>query len=620
MPSISRIMARFEDFLKTRLKKFKRSHFEEIQKLDEDLVFGLKTRSKLPSWRQLRYVGKFYSERETLVTKLALLVLLLAMVALGGIVYRNHLEIGPATGGEYVEAIIGAPTYINPLFAQTNDVDQDLSRLIFSSLMKTDAAGQLIGDLAESYEIDETEKIYTITLKEGVRWHDGEPLTARDVVFTVTSMQNQAFRSPLYATFRNVQIRQDSDRHVSFILPEPFAPFLSVLTFGIIPEHLWSQVDPAHAILAELNLKPVGSGPYRFESLAKDRRGNIRSYTLERFGDYYGEGPYLKTLTLKFFSSFDEARQALEDGNADGLGFLPQHYGALQIDEGDMAIEHFSLPQYTALFFNQEANSALADKNVRTALSLATSRRQIIELALPELATPAHGPILPGFVGYDASAEQTIFDPSEAERVLDGSTWARVYPEGESEGRYSRARGTGSNAATLELTLTTIQKEDNIKVAEAIRELWQAVGITVNLNIVDLSQFQNSVIKPRAYEVLLFGQIVGRDPDPYPFWHSSQANDPGLNLARYANKEADRLLEDARRTSNEDMRHEKYLAFQKLLAADIPAIFLYSLDYTYVLPKNIKGIHTLHINQPSDRFSNIASWYVKTKKRINFNF
>ena len=168
----------------------------------------------------------------------------------------------------------------------------------------------------------------------------------------------------------------------------------------------------------------------------------------------------------------------------------------------------------------------------------------------------------------------------------------------------------------LEIKLTTVQKEENIQTAEAIREQWQAIGVKVNLEIVDISQIQRNVIKPRAYEVLLFGQILGRDPDPYPFWHSSQASDPGLNLALYNNKEADKLLEEARRTTNNEIRAKDYLAFEKKLAEDIPAIFLYSLKFTYLLPDKINGVSTAHINQPADRFSTVNDWYITTKKAI----
>ncbi len=645
MLSISSILARFDKYSKTRLQKTQRPHFENNQKIDQDFVFKIKKQSSLPSPRQIKYIKKFYSETEILATKIAFSFILISLVALGFIVYKFHTISGPSVGGEYVEALVGTPTYINPLFSQTNDVDQDLVRLIFSSLMKTDENGRLTGDLVESYEIDETEKIYTFTLKDNIKWHDKKNLTAKDVVFTINTIQNQASRSPLYITFRNIKIDLIDELTFSFTLPEPFAPFLSVLTFGILPEHLWNRVEPSNAILTELNLKPIGSGPYKFASLTKDRLGNIKSYKLERFNDYHENGPYIKTITLKFFSSFEEAKQAFSDGNSDGIGFLPQHYELGFKENGHFANKKFSLPQYTALFFNQQSNPALSDPLVRSALSLATSRHQIIESAFPQLAKPVFSPILPGFIGYEDPTEHSIFDLAQAENTLDQTSWKRTYPEESDEfkenedqeeeinenesleneedkdvnKKYIREKTDSDGTSRLEITLTTVQKEENIKVAETIRNLWQSIGITVNLQIVNLSQFQKDVIKPRSYEVLLFGQIMGRDPDPYPFWHSSQANDPGLNMAMYSNKEADKLLEDARRTSNTEERNEKYAQFQKILLADMPAIFLYSLNYTYLIPNNIKGIETQNISQPSDRFSNVSSWYIKTKKQINFN-
>ncbi|MDZ4221616.1 MAG: ABC transporter substrate-binding protein, partial [Patescibacteria group bacterium] len=466
---------------------------------------------------------------ELLATKIAIFAALSASLVLGMVLYENNITERPRTGGEYAEAVIGAPTYINPLFAQANDVDQDISRLVFSSLMKLDEKGALATDLAESYAIDEAQTTYTFTLRDDAVWHDGEPLTARDVLFTVQSIQDQNFKSPLYVTFRNVRAAQLSDRTISFTLAEPFAPFLSVMTFGILPEHLWSGVDPSHAILAELNLKPVGSGPYRFSQFTKDRNGNIKEYRLERFSGYYGSGPFIDTITLKFFGSFDEAFAAFADGNADGIGFLPQHQARAQVRQ--KTAHQFALPQYTALFFNQGANPALKDKSVRTALALATGKREIIDSAFGGDAVPVETPILPGMLGYAESITGTLFDPAQAEKILDDAGWARVYADAESaeeetpseqpaETRgnaslglpdrekipYSRAKGE----TPLEITLSAIQREDSIVVAETLRELWQGIGVKVNLNIVEIASIQKDIIKPRAYEVLLFGQIIGR--------------------------------------------------------------------------------------------------------------
>jgi len=635
---ISSFASRLDAYIQTRLKKIRRSHFDANIKRDEDLVFKLRKKRAIPTWTQLRYLGKFYSETEKLVTKLAFLIILISTATFGVIVYRNYIETTPATGGEYAEAVIGAPTFINPLFSQTNDVDQDLSRLIFSSLMRPASDGGMVGDLAESYEIDEEQKVYTFTLRDDAYWHDGEPITAEDVVFTVESIKDQEFKSPLYVTFRNVQVRLINDRTVSFTLPEPFSPFLSIFTFGILPEHLWNTIDPSHAILAELNLKPIGSGPYRFASYTKDKKGNIISYKLKRNEDYYQDGPYIDTLVMKFFQSVGGAQSALEAGNVDGFGFLPQNIQT-ETQQTGITTHHFSLPQYTALFFNQGSNPALAEKDVRFALSLATSRHTIISTTFGDLADPVYGPILPGFVGYDESIQQPLFDPSQAASLLDAAGWERVYEETELDPASVESTDLGINETTgtqytrqktitrdnkkeetpLEVTLTTIQRSENIQVAETIRNLWQAIGVKVNVHIVDIAQFQKDVIKSRAYEVLLFGQIIGRDPDPYPFWHSSQSNDPGLNLAQYKNKEADKLLEDARRISDTDERHAKYVAFQKLLLQEAPAIFLYSLNYTYITPTYIQGINTERITQTADRFSEISKWYIKTKKRINFS-
>jgi len=612
-------------------KLSRRAGHSLTEKTDQNFVFEVIAEKRFPNLIQLKYLTKFYSPTELLITKIALFLALASSLALGILLYQNNLVRKPANGGEYAEAAIGAPTYINPLFAQTNDVDQDITRLVFSSLMKLDEQGALVADLAESYEIDQAQTTYTVTLRQDARWHDGEPLSSRDVLFTVASIQDPAFKSPLHATFRNVRMQALDERTISFTLAEPFAPFLSVLTFGILPEHLWSNVDPAHAILAELNLKPIGSGPYRFDQFVKDKNGNIKEYRLARWSGYYGEGPFVEKVTLKFFGSFEEAYAAFGNGNVDGIGFLPQHQTTKNTEQA--AVHKFSLPQYTALFFNQDANPVLKEKNVRLALSLATSKREIIDNAFDGDALPVAGPILEGMLGYTDSLPGTLFDPAQAEKLLDDSRWSRVYAENENGNTPAALRGSAvlgapgeerapytrvKNNTELALTLTAIQREDSIMVAETLRELWQAVGVTVNLNIVEVGSIQKEIIKPRAYEVLLFGQIIGKDPDPYPFWHSSQANDPGLNLALYQNKTVDALLEDARKTSDAKTREEKYTAFQNQLSQDVPAIFLYSLQYTYLTPGNLKGIATERINHPSDRFSSIANWYIKTKKRLQF--
>ncbi|MDP1709529.1 MAG: peptide ABC transporter substrate-binding protein, partial [Candidatus Komeilibacteria bacterium] len=404
----------------------------------------------------------------------------------------------------------------NPIFSQTNSVDQDLSRLVFSSLVSFNGAGELVPDLADSYSIDDAQSVYTFTLKPNLTWHDGLPLTAADVAFTIQSIKDPNFKSPLYNTFRNVQVKLIDETTLELVLPEPFAPFLSLLTFGILPEHLWQEIDPTHAALAELNLKPIGSGPYQFSSLVKDKKGNIKEYSLKRFSNWYGQGPFIANISFKFFSTLDEAVTNVKDGNADGLGMVANTQNSELASQTDKKAYRLGLPQYTALFFNQATNAALAEKPVREALSLAINREQIIANTFTDSAKPINGPLL--------GEAEVIFDPSQAEAKLESAGWKKV--ANTDQAPYTRQKNVkssaGETATTLEIKLTTVQKEENIQAAETIRELWLAIGVKVNLEIVDIAQIQKSIIKPRAYEVLLFGQILGGDPDPYPFWHSSQ--------------------------------------------------------------------------------------------------
>lgn len=600
------------------------AHFARHHQLDQALVLAARGGKKLPNWRQWRYVRKFYSPQETLATQVAWFFLLLGLVALGVNIYQTRVRFVPAQGGEYVEAVVGTPNYINPLFSQANSVDQDLSKLIFSGLVKFDNTGKIIPDLADNFTIDPGQTTYTFTLKPNLAWHDNEPLTAEDVIFTIQSIKDRSFKSPLYSTFRNVEAKLIDKQTISLILPEPFAPFLSLLTVGILPAHLWQEIEPSHALLAELNLKPVGSGPYQFASFAKDKKGNILEYRLKRFDRYYAPGPFITNLTLKLFPTPEEALSALKNGNVDGYGLLAGSIDKSLAQDGNLKNYRLSLPQYTAVFFNQGANPALAEGAVRQALGLAASRDQIIKAAFADNAEPITDPLLPGSLSGADTLPTMLFDPARAEQILDNTAWKRVPLENASStvANYQRAKKIINNkkeeTAVLSVKLTTIQKEENIQAAETIRSLWQAIGVKVDLEIVDVGQIQKNIIKPRAYEALLFGQILGNDPDPYPFWHSSQINDPGLNLALYANKDADKLLEAGRRTNDAALRAKDYLEFEKKLRADLPAIFLYSLKFSHLMPAAVKGVAHQFIAQPADRFNDINQWYIKTKKSIKF--
>ena len=604
--------------------------------LDKRLVYSL-SKSRIPNLRQIKYIKKFLSQREVWAIRFSFLVILVCLFFLGTRYYIAHLQVVPAQGGEYTEGLIGAPKYINPIYSSASDVDSDISQLVFSSLFKRGEQGELINDLVESYEVSQDNKIYTFKIKENVLWHSGELLTADDIVFTFNIIKNSQYKSPLYSSFKGVEIEKEDNRTVRFILDEPYAAFLELLTLGILPQNLWLQIPFQTASLAELNLKPVGSGPYKFKSLAKDKNGNIKIYNLESNNDYYGHKAYIKSLTFKFFINFDEAITALNENLIDGISYLPKQYSNNIVAKNSFNLYKLNIPQLTAIFLNTKTNSALADKLVRQALALAINKNEIVSTTLEQDVRLVDGPILPDSFAYYKDLKKYKYNIEEAMELLDKAGWQLVEITEEDiakaeEGKDSEANGEkGKAQAILNLGLgqwrqkdnnyliirfSTVDRDENKQIAEAIKKFWEEVSIKVITEFVTVNQVQPDIIKPRNFEALFYGQVIGSDPDPYAFWHSSQIGETGFNITNFVNKEVDQLLEDARLIFDKTERQEKYKRFQEIVAEEIPAIFMYSPLYTYIQSKNIKGFSSKNIFIPSDRFGNITDWYIKTKKKL----
>ncbi|MBI5037648.1 MAG: hypothetical protein HZC01_03020 [Candidatus Kerfeldbacteria bacterium] len=573
---------------------------DERAQWDRQLVFSL-AKKRFPTWEQLQYVPEYLSKRERLIIRLCTGIIILGVAFLFFSFYQRHVVYLPESGGEYSEALIGQPTYVNPILAQS-DVDRDLSKLLYSGLFRFDEQLELQPDLAESYTLSEDKKVYTVVLREGLTWHNGNALLADDVVFTFQLITDPDFSSPLYSTFRGVTVDRIDDRTVTFTLPEPFAPFLSNLTVGILPMHVWGDVQPANFRLAEFNTRPIGSGPYKFSELTKEQSGTIRTYLLIRNDSYYTAAPFIDQLLFKFYPDFETALTALKNGNTDGISYIPKDYRDSFAESKHVEIHHLQLPQYTAVFFNQK-NDIFKNENVTKALSLATDKNRILTEALNNQGTIVSAPILEGFLGYNPTIERFDYNAERAAAVLEEQGWK--VPEG---GGLRQ-----KNGAELKFSLTTVDQPEYLKTADILRENWEAVGVGVELKIMNPNRVDKEVIKPRNYEAFLYGEILGTDPDPYPFWHSSQSLNGGLNLANYFNKEADKLLEEARKTDNPDERAQKYIEFQNILIADMPAVFLFSPSYDYPVNRSIHGIGAARITVPSDRLNGITNWYIKTR-------
>jgi len=551
-------------------------------------------------WRK---IFQALSSRERLaVNALVLVVLLSLAVTVVGFYYHLTREI-PIPGGQYTEGVVGQPIYVNPVLSVGNDADADLSSLVYSSLMKYDADGKLAPDLAESYEISKDKLTYTVHLKKDVKWQDGEKFSADDVLFTIQTIQDPAYKSPLRQSWQGVGVEVVDDNTLHFLLQSPYAFFVNNLTVGIIPRHIWESVAPSNFLLADYNLRPVGTGPYKFSDFQKDADGNILSYSLVTSPEYYGAKPFIANLNFSFYFDEEGLLGAYNNKQIFGMSYISPSKIADIKNTRSTNIFSINIPRYFAVFFNQQKNKALADKEVRKALSLATDRQAIIKDVLAGRGKQIFSPIPPGSFGATDDVKKFDFNLDQANKTLDDDGWKRG-------GDGFR----GKNGQPLEFSLVTTDWPDLAATADLLKKQWEAIGAKVDVQSLPVADVQQNFIRPREYDALLFGQVLGIDPDPYAFWHSSQTRDPGLNLALYSNPDVDKLLEKIRQESDDSARVDEFKKLQQQVADDVPALFLYAPDYLYVVNKTVRGISIHSMVTPDERFANVSEWYVKTKR------
>ncbi|TSD04677.1 MAG: peptide/nickel transport system substrate-binding protein, partial [Parcubacteria group bacterium Greene0714_36] len=403
----------------------------------------LNRRWRMLSIRKILYLPRILSVQEKrLYIFLFLAGVLSASVFLGRI-YAGMTRPVPQVGGSYAEGVIGTPRMINPLYA-VKDVDRDIARLVFSGLFTYDGAGGIQPDLAERYEISKDGKTYTVVLREGTAWHDGMPLTADDVVFTVRRIQNAQYKSPLRLNWQGVDAEKIDTRTVRFTLRTAYAPFIENLTQGIIPKHLWEHVDPGAALLHDLNISPVGSGPYRLKRFKNDGEGSLLWYTLSRNPRFHGEGPYLKEITFRFFDNEEDMVSAWRRGDIEGFGPVSR-VRANEFSQEVARVAALATPRIFSVFFNERLAPALADKKIRSALSYAIDRERIAEQATTgggiAMATllPLSRPMANG-----ALPEQ--YDPARARKLIESTGWK----DADGDGIYEKA-ATGKKKGEKEI-------------------------------------------------------------------------------------------------------------------------------------------------------------------------
>jgi len=618
----------------------KRFKFNDSSKddLDKKLIYSL-NKSKIPSLKQVKYIGKYLNKWEKSILFISFLILIISVSFWSYFFYNNHLETAPKFGGKYIEGSVGSPKHINPLYSDANNVDSDIASLVFSSLFKKDKNGSLRQDLIDSYRIEDGGKKYFIKIKQNVIWHDDKKLNIDDVIFTINTIMNKSYESPLYGVLSGVEIEKIDDYSLNFILKESYSNFFELLTFGILPKHLWEQIPAESAFLAELNIAPVGSGPFKFKSIIRSKNsGKIDSYNLESFSDFYGDNSYIEEFVFKFFPDYNSLTLALNEDLIDGFVYLGHGVEDALIAKNTLNQNILKLTQANALFFNDKNNSILSEREVRQALSLSVDRENIVNKVFLGQARVIDGPILPESFAYKVQNAET-FDMAMSEKLLATSSWEKkdisqedidkyLEKKDEEENLYSLDKlGVGSwllkkkdedskeVEVFLSFVLTVLDNQNNLSLANILKEQWSKLGIKVNIKVIKPNEMAN-ILAEKDFEVLLYAQQLSLNPDPYVFWHSSQIGENGLNISGFDNEEVDKLLFEARQSIDIDFRKERYLKFQDIFKTEVPAIYLYAPNYYYVQKKQLNNFTTSNISNLSDRFSDVSGWYTETERKI----
>jgi len=506
-------------------------------------------------------------------------------------------------GGTYSEGIIGSFTNANPLYA-SGTVDSSVSKLVFSSLLKYDANNKLVGDLVDNWSLDSTETKYTVHLKPNLTWHDGQTLTAQDVVFTYKLIQNPETKSYLFPSWQNIKIEANDDRTVVFTLPNSLSSFPYSLTNGIVPEHVLAKVPPAQLRSNTFNnVTPVGSGPFKFskvEVVGTQNDKRQESIAFNAFSQYHAGRPKLDSFAIRTFANEDSLVNAYSDEQINamvGLETVPEKFA----NKSDTA--EFSVPLTgEVLVFFRTTQDVLKDAAVRKALVLSADKKDIFS-HLPYPLASIDEPLLKTDVGYDKSLQQVTGKKDEARKVLNDAGWV-LDPT---------TNIRTKNGIKLSFRLSSQSTSEYTSVTGSLQKAWREIGADVQVEL-QSAQDSQSNLALHNYDALLYGISVGSDPDVFPYWHSSQADlrsPTRLNFSEYSSTVASQALEGGRTRSDPQLRTIKYKPFLEAWRNDAPALALYQPRFLYIVKTPMYGFSNKSIDSAADRFTDVHNWMIR---------
>jgi peptide/nickel transport system substrate-binding protein len=561
-----------------------------------------------------RFIGYIESvpQSDRLILRLAFFGIIASIIFLAYALNDKYSILTPTSGGEIAEGIVGTPRFVNPALALTR-ADQDVTALVYRGLLKIGADGELQNDIAESVTAAEDGLTYNVILRRDVKFHDSTPLTAHDVAYTIQLIQDADLKSPLRGNWTDVLVEEVGEYELNIILKDAYAPFLENFTVGIMPAHIWGNLSISQMPFSQLNTEPVGSGPFEVTAARRDATGIITHYTLDAFRENDVQ-PKLDTIELFFFQNESDLIEALAQKEIDATAYISNE-NIESATTKNLSIFEQSLPRTFGIFFNQNRSSVLRDEAARKALTTVINRDELIEKTLFGHGVPIQTPTTFGSLeieSQEGEEETDQLDSTEqAVQILEDGGWLK-----NNLGLWEKQIDGG--LVTLSITIKTSNSPLFSSLVESIAAQWQTIGVEVSVEQYEQTGLVQSVIRTRDFQALLFGLDMNRTQDLYPFWHSSQRDDPGLNIAEYTNLTVDRLLEAARTEQDSTVREEYLAEASQIIAQEMPAIFLFQPTLSYLVHSDITISPMRELGRPADRFTTIANWHTESESLWSF--
>jgi peptide/nickel transport system substrate-binding protein len=532
------------------------------------------------------------------------LVMLLFVAVVAQLLSLNgfYQQLKPSAGGIYSEGLVGSFSNANPIYA-SSAADTSVSSLIFAGLFKTGPNGDLVPDLASSYSVDSSERVYTVHLKTKLKWQDGKPLTSSDVVYTFKTIENPSAESPLLSSWQGIQVSAPNPLTVVFRLPDILASFPYEMTTGIVPEHLLSSIAPSDLRSASFNTQdPVGSGPFQWQGInvsgAGSSAGEQIQIALRPFAGYNAGRPKLDQFVLHFYPSSSSLNSAFQ---SKAITAMDVNNNVSNKVQNAVGVNKYSLIlRAENMVFFKTSSGVLSDQAVRQALVEATDTNKIIRnLGYKTIAV--NEPLLMGQLGYNSSYKQYDYDLTTASQTLASDGW-NVASNGY---RYKANK-------QLSFTITADDNQENQQITSELVGFWKKLGVRVNIQLLNETDYQ-SALDYHDYDAVLAAISIGSDPDVYVYWNSAAANissSDRLNFSEFSNSTADEALEAGRTRLDPELRAIKYGPFLQAWQQSVPSLGLYQPRLLYLTNGNLYNLAISTLSNATDRYYNVQNWEI----------